>query len=50
MLWQQQPAWVLNVLLEHAPLALDGAFVWLMIGRDSGIECYLHRRPPGVPE
>jgi hypothetical protein len=38
------------VLLEHTPLALDGAFVLLMTGRDSGIKCYLHPGPPGVPE
>jgi hypothetical protein len=50
MLWQQRPALVLNVLLEQAPLALDGAFVLLMTGQDSGIQCYLHPGPPGVPE
>jgi hypothetical protein len=41
---------VLNVLLEYAPLTLDGAFVLLMTGRDSSIECYWHPGPPGVPE
>jgi hypothetical protein len=50
MRWQQRPALVLHVLLEHAPLALEGAVVWLMTGRDAGIEGYGQAGPPGVPE
>jgi hypothetical protein len=47
MLWQQRPALVLQVWREHTPLALDGAFVWWMTGRASGIACSW---PPGAPE
>ena len=50
MRWQQRPALVLHVWLEQAPLALEGAFVLLMTGRDSGLECYVQPGPPGVPE
>ena len=42
--------WGLHVVLEPAALTLAGAFVWLMIGRDSSLECSLHPGPPGVPE
>ena len=50
MLGQQRPPVVRNVVLERAPLTLDGACVLLLTGRDTCIECDFHSCPPGVPE
>ena len=50
MLGQQRPPVVLHVVLERAPLTLDGAFVLLLTGRDACIECDFHDCPPGVPK
>jgi hypothetical protein len=50
MLGQQRPSVVLNVRFESVPLALDGPFVLLLMGRDARIECDFHYCPPGVPE
>jgi hypothetical protein len=50
MLGQQRPPVVLNMVLERAPLTLDGPFVLLLTGRDARIECNFHYCSPGVPE
>jgi hypothetical protein len=50
LLWQPGPPVVLNVVLERAPVTLDGAFVLLLTGRDSRLECDFHDCSPGVPK
>lgn len=50
MRWPQRPALGLHGLLEQTPLALDGAFGWLMTGRDAGIEGSWPPGSPDVPE
>jgi hypothetical protein len=50
MLGQEVPSLVLNVVLETAPLTLDGALLLLMAGGHSGVECYLHDTSPDTPE
>ena len=47
---QQRPAVVLHMVLERAPLTLDGPFVLLLTGRDTRLECNFHACAPGVPE